>query len=89
MKVIAKASESIYLCEVSHDELEKFLNQYYGKLQKLSVGQEIDLGLGYSFASRIENACKQMAEAMKAFEDARKLMTSYAVAVANAGGDKP
>ena len=89
MKVIAKASESKYLCEVSHDELEKFLNQYYGKLGKLSVGQEVDLGQGYNFASRIEAACKDMADAMKAFDAARQTMTAYAVAVANSGSDKP
>ena len=83
MRVIAKATESTYICEVSHDELEKFLNQYYGKLGKLSVGQSVNLGQGYDFAGRIESACNRMAEAMKAFDDARKVMTSYAVAVAS------
>jgi hypothetical protein len=81
MKVIAKANDSTYICEVSHDELEKFLNQYYGKLPKLGVGQSVNLGQGYDFASRIETACRQMADAMKAFDDARKVMTAYAVAV--------
>lgn len=83
MKVIAKASDSKYLCEVSHDELEKFMGQYYGKLVKLSVGAELNLGQGYDFSGRIETACKQMADAMKAFDDARKVMTSYAVVIAN------
>lgn len=83
MKVIAKASESKYLCEVSHDELEKFMGKYYGKLEKLNVGQELHLGLGYDFATRIEHACKQMRESMKAFDEAKKVMTSYAVAIAN------
>ena len=39
-----------------------------------------------------EQAYKALQDALgekKAFEDARKLMTSYAVAVASAGGDKP
>lgn len=89
MKVIAKADDSTYICEVSHDELEKFLNQYYGKQPKLSVGDSVNLGQGYDFAVRIEAACKKMAEAMVAFDDARKVMTSYAVAVANAEGSKP
>lgn len=87
MKVIAKASESRYLCEVSHDELEKFLGQYYGKLGKLSIGQEVDLGQGYNFASRIEVACRDMADAMKAFDAARQMMTAYAVAIAQASTD--
>ena len=88
MKVIAKANDSTYLCEVSHTELEKFLNQYYGKQPKLSVGDSVNLGQGYDFAGRIESACNRMAEAMKAFEEARQVMTSYAVAVANAEGGK-
>lgn len=83
MRVIAKANESTYICEVSHDELEKFLNQYYGKHAKLSVGESVNLGQGHDFAVRIESACNRMAEAMKAFDDARKVMTSYAVAVAS------
>lgn len=88
MKVIAKADDSTYLCEVSHTELEKFLNQYYGKQPKLSVGDSVNLGQGYDFAGRIESACNRMAEAMKAFDDARKVMTDYAVAVANAKGSE-
>lgn len=81
MKVIAKASESKYLCEVSHDELEKFMGKYYGNMAKLSVGQEIDLGQGHNFSSRIETACRQMADAMKAFDEARKVMTDYALVI--------
>lgn len=87
MKVIAKANESTYICEVSHTELEKFMNQYYGKLDKLSVGQTVNLGQGHDFSGRIESACKTMVEAMKAFEDARKVMTSYAVAVASGNSE--
>lgn len=88
MKVIAKANDSTYICEVSHTELEKFLNKYYGDLPKLPVGDSVNLGQGYDFAARIESACNRMAEAMKAFEEARKVMTSYAVAIANAEGGK-
>lgn len=84
MKVIAKASESRYLCEVSHDELEKFMGMYYGKLVKLSVGEEVNLGQGYDFSSRIESACKSMAESMKEFDRARSVMTAYALAIASA-----
>lgn len=82
MKVIAKASESKYLCEVSHEELEKFMDKYYGKLDRLSVGHELNLGQGYDFAGRIEDACRRMEEAMKAFDNAQKVMTAYALAVA-------
>jgi len=47
------------------------------------VGDSVNLGQGHDFAVRIESACNRMAEAMKAFDDARKAMTSYAVAVAS------
>lgn len=87
MKVIAKANDSKYICEVSHEELEKFMNQYYGNLEKLSVGQEVNLGQGHNFAVRIEDACRKMSEAMKAFDDARKVMTSYAVVIANGNSE--
>jgi len=49
MKVIAKISCDRYVCEVSHEELEQFLNKYYGYLSKLEVGDEVDLGKGYDF----------------------------------------
>ena len=82
MKVIAKISEGQYICEVSHDELEKFMNQYYGKMGRLSVGQEVSLGKGYDFAARIEAACKSMADAMREFDRAKAAMTGFALAVA-------
>lgn len=84
MKVIAKISDSRYLCEVSHDEIEKSLDQYYGNMGKLSVGQELNLGQGYDFAVRIESACKKMSEAMAEFDRARATMTAYALAVSSA-----
>lgn len=82
MKVLAKANDSTYICEVSHSEVEKFLNKYYGDLGKLSVGDVVNLGQGHDFAGRIEQACKNMAEAMKSFDAARKVMTDYAVVIA-------
>ena len=82
MKVIAKVSETKYVCEVTHDELEKFMNLYYGKMSRLTVGEEVNLGQGYDFSSRIESACKAMADSMRAFDSARGVMTSFAVAIA-------
>ena len=87
MKVIAKASESEYLCTVSHAEIEKFMDKYYGNTPRLQVGQEVNLGLGYDFSGRIEQACKSMTQAMKDFESARNVMTSFAVAIAKATGE--
>lgn len=86
MKVIAKVSDSRYICEVSHEELEKFFDKYYGKMEKLSVGQEVNLGQGYDFAGRIESACKSMAEAAKNFGAAQSVMTDYAIAIAKSNG---
>lgn len=83
MKVIAKISEDKYICEVSHVELEKFMDKYYGNMQKLSVGHELNLGQGYDFSARIESACKAMSDAMRTFDSARSLMTAFALAVAN------
>ena len=40
-----------YIAEVSHRELEQFLNRYYKKppLERLKVGEEINLGEGYDY----------------------------------------
>lgn len=87
MKVIAKANDSTYICEVSHCELEKFMDKFYGKMSKLQVGEDINLGQGYDFSVRIESACKSMVEASKQFESAQKTMTAYALAIAKGTGD--
>jgi hypothetical protein len=82
MKVIAKVSDSMYICEVTHAELEKFMGQYYGKMGNLSVGQAIDLAQRHNFAVRIEAACQGMVDASKEFGKAQKMMTDYATAIA-------
>jgi hypothetical protein len=83
VKVIAKVSERTYLAEVSHDEIEKAFNKYYGKLEPLKVGETLDLGIGFDFSGKIEQACKAMVIANEAFSKAQSTMTAYALAVAN------
>lgn len=55
MRVIGKTTErdGEYICYVSHTELEKFLDLYYGKMKRLEVGHTVDLGKGYDHASEI------------------------------------
>ena len=53
MKVIGKKSSQEYIIEVDHGELEKYLDRYYGKLNTLEVGKEIDLGKGHDFADDV------------------------------------
>jgi hypothetical protein len=88
MKVIAKANDSTYICEVSHTELEKFMDKFYGNMSKLAVGDELNLGQGYDFSTRIESACKSMVEASKQFGSAQKVMTDYALAIAKGAGEQ-
>ena len=56
MKIIAKAKHDLYICEVSHSEIEKCLNKYYGSLKSLEVGDSIDIGSGYDFSHDIKTA---------------------------------
>lgn len=49
MKLIAQIEHGKYIAEVTHSEIEKFLGLYYGKMQTLKVGAEIDLGKGHDF----------------------------------------
>jgi hypothetical protein len=86
MKVIAKANDSTYICEVSHHEIAKYMNQYYGDIKRLNVGEDVDLGKGFDFSVKIESACKSMVEASKQFESAQKTMTAYALAIAKGTG---
>jgi hypothetical protein len=65
MKVIAKVDSKRYICEVSHTELEKFMNLYYNDMQTLSIGEEIDLSKGYDFARDTRDAMKATQELIK------------------------
>lgn len=52
MKILATRgahSDLTYIAEIEHDEIEKFLNLYYGGLPKAREGDEIDLSKGYDF----------------------------------------
>ena len=59
MKVIGKGGNEVYICEVSHTEIEKFLNLYYGRLDNLRVGEEINLGKGHDFFEETSHALKE------------------------------
>lgn len=56
MEVIATAERDIYICKVSHNELEKFFNLYYGKFERLKVGTIVDLAKGHDFMEDTKNA---------------------------------
>ena len=60
MKVIGKVDRGEYICTVSHCELEKFKNLYYGKMNKLEIGEEIDLSKGYDHCSEIKSALNKI-----------------------------
>lgn len=64
MKIIGKADigsyDPDYICTVKRSELEKYLGLYYSatnaKLAELKIGDQIDLGKGYDYASEIARA---------------------------------
>ena len=59
MKVIGKSGRDSYICEVTHTEIEKFMNLYYSNMKKFEVGDEVDLGKGYDFSVQTQNAMKK------------------------------
>lgn len=82
MKIIGMGERGDeYIAIVSHTELEKCADKYYGNLKPLKVGSEFNVGAGYDFASKIKEACKEMHDAMKAFERAQETMTKFAIMV--------
>lgn len=62
MKVLGFVGErrDSYICEVSHSEIEKFLGMYYGRKDKLNIGDEVNLGCGYDHESKINSGVKKM-----------------------------
>lgn len=82
MQIIGLQDDSTYLAIVSHTELEKSANLYYGNMKRLKVGDVMDVGQGYNFTNEIQRACKEMSDAMKAFETAKETMMKFAVMVA-------
>ena len=69
MKVIAKKDNQTYICEVRHDEIEKYLDRYYSKdsLKTLSVDQVVNLGKGHDF----------FRDTKRALEETRKFFESH------------
>lgn len=83
MKVIGMTGErDEYLAIVTHTELEKVADKYYGKMNKLRVGDEIDLGAGYNFADRIHAAATGMSDSIKAFRRAQDTLMEFSIMVA-------
>lgn len=59
MKVIALVESNKYICEVTHREIEKFLNLYYGKMSHLKTNDVVDLEKGYNFHNETTEALKK------------------------------
>lgn len=81
MKILGITAEGRYIAEVSHTEVEKVFDKYYGNLPKLSAGKEIDLGAGYDFRSSIKHACEQMVDASKSFGSAQRTLMRFSLMV--------
>lgn len=62
MNIIGVAQDDTYICQISHKEIEKFLNLYYNKLGRIKVGDCVDLGRGYDFHADTINALKKTEE---------------------------
>lgn len=81
MKVIGTGANGAYLCEVSHTELEKLTDKYYGNLKPLKIGDEMNLGAGYDFRASIKESCKGMMDADLSFDRARATLQRFAIMV--------
>jgi hypothetical protein len=66
MKVIGIVDNDTYLMQVSHTEIEKFMNMYYGKCPRLKVLESIDLSKGYDFAREIKDSMTTTRDFIKA-----------------------
>lgn len=80
MKIIGMA-EGDYIALISHSEIEKVFDKYYGNLGKLKVGETIDLGAGHDFRGGIKAVCKEMIDANKQFSRAQSDLIKFALMV--------
>lgn len=78
MQIIGKVNGDTYLAQVTHTELEKAADLYYGKLPKLDVGAVVDLAAGHDYRDEIREACRSMVEASKRFERAQRTLLDFA-----------
>lgn len=67
MKVIGETNNG-YIAEFSKTEIEKFLGLYYGKMDKIIIGDEIDLGKGHDHHTDICRALTDTQEFIKSHE---------------------
>ena len=85
MNVIATIDKETYICSITHKELEQFLNLYYNKMERLKVGDAVDLGKGYKFHNDAEAALKKTRE----FIDSNKgIVTAIMNGISVAGFNK-
>ena len=84
MKIIGNAENGNYIAIINHEELEKCFDKFYGKLPKLFVGSQLDIGVGHDFRSDIVKACRNMLDAYKSFETSHTSMMNFAVMVQEA-----
>lgn len=81
MKIIGKGENGEYLCQVSHTEIEKCFDKYYGNMEQLKVGQTIDIGAGYNFRNQIKDLCEKVIAADRAYSDSRKTLIDFALMI--------
>lgn len=89
MKIIGIDSDGNYIAVISHHEVEKVVDKYYGKLNQLKPGQEFNLGAGHDFRSDIRSACSAMVTAGERFERSQSTLFKFAVMVGNLPSPEP
>ena len=87
MKIIGMSDSSKYICEVSHGEIEKFLDLYYNKMERLAVGESVNLGAGYDYDIKIRAALEKTENFIKS---SGKIMRAIAdgICISHKGGEK-
>ena len=72
MKILATEEneryETVYVCEVTHTEIEKFLNKYYNNVKALRRGDSVDLGKGYDFLVDVKKSLEKTQELISSNE---------------------
>lgn len=81
MKIIGTTGDGNYIAEVSHTEIEKVFDKYYGNLSRLKAGDDVDLGAGHDYRDCIKRACGDMVDASRQFAHAQSTLMRFSLMI--------
>ena len=74
MEVLAKAKKDHFICQVSQQEMYKFMNEFHHSTT-MQVGDVIDLGCGYNFLQDLHDTFLKLQKYVEVHEKTITMVT--------------